>query len=79
MLRSLVVAADDGVMPPDSGSYQPCTGSTCALVAVNKIDVEGAITVKSADSLLVDSYQKKYGGDTMFVDIAKQGTNIDAA
>jgi translation initiation factor IF-2 len=50
------------------------------VVAVNKIDVEGANPAKIRQQLTeYNLVAEEYGGDTMFVDIsAKQGTNIDA-
>jgi translation initiation factor IF-2 len=50
------------------------------VVAVNKIDKEGADPAKIRAQLTeYNLVAEEYGGDTMFVDIsAKQGTNIDA-
>ena len=50
------------------------------VVAVNKIDKEGANPAKIRQQLTeYNLVAEEYGGDTMFVDIsAKQGTNIDA-
>ena len=49
------------------------------VVAVNKIDNEGANPAKIRQQLTeYNLVAEEYGGDTMFVDIsAKQGTNID--
>jgi translation initiation factor IF-2 len=49
------------------------------VVAVHKIDVEGANPAKIRQQLTeYNLVAEEYGGDTMFVDIsAKQGTNID--
>jgi translation initiation factor IF-2 len=50
------------------------------VVAVNKIDKEGADPAKIRSQLTeYNLVAEDYGGDTMFVDIsAKQGTNIEA-
>ena len=78
----LVVAADDGVMPQTVEAINHAQAAEVPIVvAVNKIDKEGANPAKIRQQLTeYDLVAEEYGGDTMFVDIsAKQGTNIDAA
>ncbi|MDZ4266148.1 MAG: translation initiation factor IF-2, partial [Mycobacterium sp.] len=77
----LVVAADDGVMPQTVEAINHAQAADVPIVvAVNKIDVEGADPVKIRTQLTeYGLVAEDFGGDTMFVDIsAKQGTNIDA-
>ncbi|MEU6270152.1 translation initiation factor IF-2, partial [Saccharopolyspora shandongensis] len=76
----LVVAADDGVMPQTVEAINHAQAAGVPIVvAVNKIDVEGANPAKIRQQLTeYNLVAEEYGGDTMFVDIsAKQGTNID--
>ena len=76
----LVVAADDGVMPQTVEAINHAKAADIpVVVAVNKIDTEGAQPDKIRGQLTeYDLIPEEYGGDTMFVDIsAKQGTNID--
>lgn len=76
----LVVAADDGVMPQTVEAINHAQAAHVPIVvAVNKIDVEGANPDKVRGQLTeYGLVPEEYGGDTMFVDIsAKQGTNID--
>ena len=76
----LVVAADDGVMPQTVEAINHAQAAHVPIVvAVNKIDVEGANPEKVRGQLTeYGLVPEEYGGDTMFVDIsAKQGTNID--
>ncbi|BBZ07276.1 hypothetical protein MDOR_14450 [Mycolicibacterium doricum] len=77
----LVVAADDGVMPQTVEAINHAQAADVPIVvAVNKIDKEGADPAKIRGQLTeYGLIPEEYGGDTMFVDIsAKQGTNIDA-
>ncbi len=76
----LVVAADDGVMPQTVEAINHAQAAHVPIVvAVNKIDVEGANPEKVRGQLTeYGLVAEDYGGDTMFVDIsAKQGTNVD--
>ena len=76
----VVVAADDGVMPQTVEAINHAQAAGVPIVvAVNKIDKEGADPQKIRGQLmeygLVD---EQLGGDTMFIDIsAKQGIHID--
>ncbi|HYN30035.1 MAG TPA: translation initiation factor IF-2 [Dermatophilaceae bacterium] len=77
----LVVAADDGVMPQTIEALNHAQAADVPIVvAVNKIDVEGANPSKIRQQLTeYNLVAEEYGGDTMFVDVsAKQHTNIDA-
>uniref|UniRef100_UPI001915821D translation initiation factor IF-2 n=1 Tax=Mycobacterium paraintracellulare TaxID=1138383 RepID=UPI001915821D len=77
----LVVAADDGVMPQTVEAINHAQAADVPIVvAVNKIDVEGADPAKIRGQLTeYGLVAEDFGGETMFVDIsAKQGTNIDA-
>ncbi|GAA1800837.1 translation initiation factor IF-2 [Nostocoides veronense] len=76
----LVVAADDGVMPQTIEALNHAQAADVPIVvAVNKIDVEGANPSKIRQQLTeYNLVAEEYGGDTMFVDVsAKQGQNID--
>jgi translation initiation factor IF-2 len=76
----LVVAADDGVMPQTIEALNHAQAADVPIVvAVNKIDVEGANPAKIRQQLTeYNLIAEEYGGDTMFVDVsAKQGQNID--
>lgn len=76
----LVVAANDGVMPQTIEALNHAKAADVPIVvAVNKIDVEGADPTKVRGQLTeYGLVAEEYGGDTMFVDIsAKQGINID--
>ncbi|MCG7610769.1 translation initiation factor IF-2, partial [Mycobacterium sp. CnD-18-1] len=77
----LVVAADDGVMPQTVEAINHAQAAEVPIVvAVNKIDKEGADPAKIRAQLTeYNLVAEDFGGDTMFVDIsAKQGTNIEA-
>ena len=77
----LVVAADDGVMPQTVEAINHAQAADVPIVvAVNKIDKEGADPAKIRAQLTeYNLVAEVFGGDTMFVDIsAKQGTNTDA-
>ncbi|NLW98414.1 MAG: translation initiation factor IF-2 [Actinomycetales bacterium] len=76
----LVVAADDGVMPQTIEALNHAQAADVPIVvAVNKIDVEGANPSKIRQQLTeYNLIAEEYGGDTMFVDVsAKEGRNID--
>ncbi|MBS9338060.1 translation initiation factor IF-2 [Fructobacillus sp. M2-14] len=76
----LVVAADDGVQPQtiEAINHAKAAG-TPVIVAVNKIDKEGANPDQVMNQLMAyDLVPEEYGGSTIFVKIsAKQGQNID--
>lgn len=77
----LVVAADDGVMPQTVEAINHAQAADVPIVvAVNKIDKEGADPAKIRAQLTeYNLVAEDFGGDTMFVDIsAKNGTNIEA-
>ena len=77
----LVVAADDGVMPQTIEALNHMQAADVPIVvAVNKIDVEGANPAKIRQQLTeYNLVAEEYGGETMFVDVsAKQGQNIDS-
>ncbi len=77
----LVVAADDGVMPQTVEAINHAQAADVPIVvAVNKIDKEGADPAKIRAQLTeYNLVAEDFGGDTMFVDIsAKAGTNIEA-
>ena len=76
----LVVAADDGVMPQTIEALNHAQAADVPIVvAVNKIDVEGANPSKVRQQLTeYNLVAEEYGGETMFVDVsAKQGLHID--
>lgn len=76
----LVVAADDGVMPQtrEAISHSKAAGVPI-IVAVNKIDKEGANTDRVMQELTeFEMVPEQWGGDTIFVEVsAKQRTNLD--
>ncbi|MFJ4685805.1 translation initiation factor IF-2 [Streptomyces sp. NPDC091377] len=77
----LVVAANDGVMPQTVEALNHAKAAEVPIVvAVNKIDVEGADPTKVRGQLTeFGLVAEEYGGETMFVDIsAKQGLHIDS-
>ncbi len=76
----LVVAADDGVKPQTIEALNHAQAADVPIVvAVNKIDKEGADPTKVRAQLTeYGLVAEEYGGSTMFVDIsAKQGLGID--
>ncbi|GGB40351.1 hypothetical protein GCM10011492_33950 [Flexivirga endophytica] len=76
----LVVAADDGVMPQTVEALNHAQAAGLPIVvAVNKIDVDGANPDKVRQQLTeYNLIAEEYGGDTMFVEVsAKQAANID--
>ena len=76
----LVVAADDGIMPQtvEAINHAKAAGVTI-IVAINKIDKEGANPDKIKQELTVyDLIPEEWGGDTICVPIsAKYNQNID--
>ncbi|MDF7637068.1 translation initiation factor IF-2 [Leuconostocaceae bacterium ESL0958] len=76
----LVVAADDGVQPQTIEAIDHAKAAgTPIIVAVNKIDKEGANPDQVMNQLMAyDLVPEEYGGDTIFVKIsAKQGENVE--
>jgi translation initiation factor IF-2 len=76
----LVVAADDGVKPQTIEALNHAKAAGVPIVvAVNKVDKEGADPVKVRGQLTeYGLVPEEYGGDTMFVDVsAKAGQGID--
>ena len=76
----LVVAADDGVKPQTIEALNHAQAANVPIVvAVNKIDKEGADPAKVRGQLTeYGLVAEEYGGDTMFIDVsAKQGLGID--
>jgi translation initiation factor IF-2 len=76
----LVVAADDGVMPQTVEALNHAQAAGVPIVvAVNKIDREGANPAKIRQQLTeYNLVAEEYGGDTMFVDVsALQGIGIE--
>ncbi|PSL01136.1 translation initiation factor 2 (bIF-2) [Haloactinopolyspora alba] len=76
----LVVAADDGVMPQTVEALNHAQSAGVPIVvAINKIDVEGANPDKIRQQLTeYNLVAEEYGGETMFVEVAaKPGQNID--
>lgn len=68
----LVVAADDGVMPQTIEALNHAQAAGVPIVvAVNKIDREGANPAKIRQQLTeYNLVAEEYGGDTMFVDVS---------
>jgi translation initiation factor IF-2 len=76
----IVVAADDGVMPQTVEAINHAQAASVPIVvAVNKIDKEGANPAKVRQQLTeYGLVAEEYGGDTMFVDVsARANINID--
>ena len=76
----LVVAADDGVMPQTVEALNHAKAADVpVVVAVNKVDKEGASPAKVRQQLTeYGLVAEEYGGDSMFVDISAKGrVNID--
>ncbi|HEV7624273.1 MAG TPA: translation initiation factor IF-2 [Amnibacterium sp.] len=79
-LAILVVAADDGVMPQTVEALNHAQAAGVPIVvAVNKIDKEGANPAKVRQQLTeFGLVAEEYGGDTMFVDVsARNNVGID--
>ncbi|GAA3547525.1 hypothetical protein AFL01nite_22510 [Aeromicrobium flavum] len=77
----LVVAADDGVMPQTVEALNHAKAADVpVVVAVNKIDKEGADSTKVRGQLTeYGLVPEEYGGDTMFIDVsAKAEIGLDA-
>jgi len=77
----LVVAADDGVMPQTiEAVHHAKAGGVPLVVAINKIDVQGANPERVKQELVAQEViPEEYGGDTMFVEVsAKLGQGIDS-
>ena len=77
----LVVAADDGVMPQTEEAVSHARAAKVPLVvAVNKIDLEGADPERVRNELgALDVIPENWGGDTQFIDVsAETGEGIDA-
>ena len=76
----LVVAADDGIMPQTVEALNHAQSAGVPIVvAVNKVDKEGANPAKVRQQLTeFNLVAEEYGGDVMFVDVsAKQGTGVN--
>ncbi len=76
----LVVAADDGVMPQTIEAIQHAKAAGVPLiVAINKIDKDGADPTKVKNELLAhDVVAEDFGGDVQMVELsAKTGDGID--
>ncbi|MBV1873658.1 MAG: translation initiation factor IF-2, partial [Gammaproteobacteria bacterium] len=76
----LVVAADDGVMPQTKEAVSHAKASGAAIiVAVNKIDKEGADPERVKTELsAIDVIPEEWGGDNQFIEVsAKTGAGID--
>ncbi|HEU4675024.1 MAG TPA: translation initiation factor IF-2, partial [Motilibacteraceae bacterium] len=76
----LVVAADDGVMPQTIEALNHAQAADVPIVvAVNKIDKEGANPAKIRQQLTeYNLVAEEYGGETMFVDVsALSGQGVD--
>jgi translation initiation factor IF-2 len=76
----LVVAADDGVMPQTIEALNHAQAAGVPIVvAVNKIDKEGANPAKVRQQLTeYNLVAEEYGGTTIFVDVsAKSGVGVD--
>jgi translation initiation factor IF-2 len=77
----LVVAADDGVMPQTEEAIQHARAAEVPLiVAVNKIDKEGADPERVKNELSAkEVIPEEWGGDTQFVNVsAHTGEGVDA-
>ncbi len=77
----LVVAANDGVMPQTVEAINHAKNAGIPIiVAINKIDVEGANPEKVKQELMkYDLVPEEWGGDTVFVEIsAKKKINIES-
>ncbi|WP_430593386.1 translation initiation factor IF-2 [Humidisolicoccus flavus] len=76
----LVVAADDGIMPQTVEALNHAQAANVPIVvAVNKVDKEGANPAKVRQQLTeYGLVTEEYGGDTMFVDVsALSGVGVE--
>ena len=76
----LLVAADDGVMPQTIEAINHAKAAEVPIiVAINKIDVEGANPKRVKDELLQhEVVTEDYGGDIQAVEVsAKEGINLE--
>ncbi|MGL4339015.1 MAG: translation initiation factor IF-2 [Rhodoglobus sp.] len=71
-LAILVVAADDGIMPQTVEALNHAQSANVPIVvAVNKVDKEGANPAKVRQQLTeFGLVAEEYGGDTMFIDVS---------
>ena len=71
-LAILVVAADDGIMPQTVEALNHAQAANVPIVvAVNKVDKEGANPAKVRQQLTeFGLVAEEYGGDTMFIDVS---------
>ncbi|WP_144719616.1 translation initiation factor IF-2 [Agrococcus jejuensis] len=79
-LAILVVAADDGIMPQTVEALNHAQAAGVPIVvAVNKVDKEGANPAKVRQQLTeYNLVAEEYGGDVMFVDVsALTGKGVD--
>ena len=77
----LVVAADDGVMPQTEEAIQHAKAAEVPIiVAINKIDLEGADPDRVTNELAAkDVVPEEWGGETQFIKVsAMTGEGIDA-
>ena len=77
----LVVAADDGVMPQTEEAIQHAKAAEVpVIVAINKIDLEGADPDRVTNELASkDVVPEEWGGETQFIKVsAMTGEGIDA-
>ena len=77
----LVVAADDGVMPQTEEAVNHArAGEVPLVVAVNKIDLEGADPERARNELgALNVIPEEWGGDTQFVNVsAETGEGVEA-
>ena len=77
----LVVAADDGVMPQTEEAIQHAKAAEVPLiVAINKIDLEGADADRVTNELAAkDVVPEEWGGETQFIKVsAITGEGIDS-
>lgn len=76
----LVVAADDGLMPQTEEAIAHSKAAEVPIiVAINKMDKEGADPAKVKNELMQhELIAEEFGGDTMVVEVsALKGTNLD--